>query len=160
MQFKEKKYVIQKIKTSQRIDIIISDNRFGCFDSKTFNVFLSHQLNIKMPFLWLEKVVTFFNCLFIKKFDECWVPDFEAEPNLSGDLARNSCLKNIKYLGALSRMTHFNLEIKRDVIVVLSGPEPQRTVFENLILKQAQNLPLRFLIVQGRPEKMENRSAL
>ncbi len=152
--WKEKK-AVQRIIDEEKIDVILSDNRFGCHSPKTKNIFLTHQLKIKMPYPFLERTVDFFNHLFIKKFNECWIPDFDNEPNLSGELAHGSFLKHSKFIGALSRMEYFETKKKNDVVVVLSGPEPQRTFLEALIFEQIKGLDLKILIVQGKTEKME-----
>lgn len=146
----------------QNIDIVISDNRFGFFNATVKSIFMTHQLNIKAPF---SVIVDFVNAFFIKKFDVCWIPDFENQPNLSGTLGHGGLAKllNIKYLGALSRMQYAEKEKKYKAIFVLSGPEPQRTIFENIILKQLKTLnvdtPPLYVLVRGLPQAtnlMEN----
>ncbi|MFT4972667.1 MAG: UDP:flavonoid glycosyltransferase YjiC (YdhE family) [Paraglaciecola sp.] len=155
----------------QKIDVIISDNRFGCFLKKVKTVFLTHQLTIKMPFKLLETPVRWGNFYWIRKFDECWIPDFEGENSLSGELSEigksglrfTKILKfskldskqKLKFIGILSRMKSGILEKKYLAIFILSGPEPQRTFFESAILIQLQNLEGDFLIVQGKTESKE-----
>jgi len=164
---------IQHLVEKEKIDVIISDNRFGCFSKKAKTVFLTHQLTIKMPFSWLEKPVRLGNFFWIRKFDELWIPDFAGEENLSGELSHlptpkgelkhdkgtNSLLevggKKIKYIGALSRMKKYDATKKYDAIFILSGPEPQRTFLEKKILEQIELLKGKFLIVQGKTERKE-----
>ena len=153
---------IQKYILAYGIQGIVSDNRYGCHSSRVPSVFLTHQLFIKIPFRPLEKFVRWVNLRFIRNFDECWMPDVAGEPNLSGELGHSSAgfrsFKNfgsLKYLGALSRMQHFETEKKYDAIAVLSGPEPQRSFLEQETIEQAKKLPHCFLIVQGKTEKQE-----
>jgi hypothetical protein len=40
-------------------------------------------------------------------------------------------------------------EPEYDAAVILSGPEPQRTLLEHILLEQASRLPYRFMFVQG-----------
>ena len=154
---------IDQIIQRERIDAIISDNRFGCFSKKVKTVFLTHQLMIKMPYQWLEKPVNWGNHFWIRQFDECWIPDFFGDHNLSGDLSdykrngsRNFKNKGVredpKFIGILSRMKAGLPTKKYRAIFILSGPEPQRTYLEEKILKQIEKMPERFLIVQGKTE--------
>ncbi|MFK7807674.1 MAG: glycosyltransferase [Saprospiraceae bacterium] len=153
----QERKAIQRLVTEQDVQILISDNRFGCYTPKTYNVFMTHQLNIMAPFSLAEKVIAFWNKKILSRFDLCWVPDFEKAPGLSGDLSHPSPVASVKYIGPLSRMEAIKVKKKYDAIVILSGPEPQRTRLEKLILQQAKNLPYRFLVVRG---KMMDRQPL
>lgn len=149
---------LDSIIEEHKITTIISDNRYGMHHPAVFSVFLTHQLNIQVPNKWLESMVAKYNHYFIRKFDQCWVPDHANEPSLAGDLAHGSPLKNIEYLGPLSRMSKLSIKAtQQDVIAVLSGPEPQRTYLEDKIIKQAKALPYQFLIVGGKPKTMEQK---
>jgi uncharacterized protein (TIGR00661 family) len=148
----QEKKVIEKLIETEQIDIILSDNRFGCYSKKIKSIFITHQINIKTPISFFDQFIAIINHYLIKKFDECWIPDFENNPNLAGSLAHKTNLKNIKYIGSLSRMTSFERKKKYDVIAVLSGPEPQRTYLEKAIIEQSENLNSKILIVQGKTE--------
>lgn len=155
---KEKKEIAQ-IVVKEKIDIIISDNRFGVFSEMTYNVFMTHQINLPVPIPVIRQLGNWFNRRMIQRFDECWIPDFEKKPNLSGNLSHdNFSLKNTptKYIGSLSRMKKIEREVKRKAIIILSGPEPQRTFLEKKILAQALELPFQFLLVKGQTEQKEH----
>jgi uncharacterized protein (TIGR00661 family) len=133
------------------IDVVISDNRYGLYNKAVHSVFMTHQVNIKAPFSFMVNAV---NRFYIKKFDICWIPDFENTPNLAGVLAHGGLVKKlkVKYLGALSRMEKREVENRYDAIFVLSGPEPQRTILENKILGQLKNADLasyKFALIRG-----------
>ncbi len=149
----EKKAIDQIVK-KERITAIISDNRYGCYHPTIPSIFISHQLFLKMPsFLqWIEPIVAQTQMRFIQHFRQCWIPDFPSPlQNLSGDLAHKKPLNPDKFhfIGTLSRMKkslppmttntspvqHF-LKEKYDVVAILSGPEPQRTLFEEMLQKQ------------------------
>ena len=153
--YKEKK-VIEKLVEEHQLDIIISDNRFGCHSSKTYNVFMTHQLNIPIPMPVVKQIGNWYNHFQIKKFNECWIPDFEGTPNLAGKLSHQHNIDATEYIGALSRMNFQKKEIKRKAIIILSGPEPQRTYLEEKLIQQAKHLPFQFLIVKGQTEKQEH----
>src|ERR1043166_5258587 len=76
---------LDKITTAEKIDAVISDNRFGLWTKKVPCIFITHQLMIKSPFG--EKLLHRLNKNHIKKYTECWIPDAEGADNLSGDLA-------------------------------------------------------------------------
>lgn len=144
--------VLKTLIAKHRIDAIISDNRYGCFSRNVKSVFVTHQLNILIPNFILQKLVNRINHQFIRRFDECWIPDVEDTNNLGGELTKFSTEISAKFLGVLSRMNSLDLPKKYDAIIVLSGPEPQRTHLEKLILAQAKFLPYQFLLVQGKTE--------
>ena len=153
---------MRRLVSQYHIDGIISDNRFGCRHEQAPGVLLTHQINLIVPVFLLEKMAGWFNRQFIRRFDECWAPDVAGSPNLSGRLSHEDKMggnfklpPNLRYVGALSRMEFFKTEKKYDAIAVLSGPEPQRTRLEEMLLRQASQLPHRFLVVQGKPERRE-----
>ena len=119
---------------------VISDNRLGLFTKKVPAVFITHQLRVLSgQTTWLT---SFIHSIIIKKYKECWVPDAESTPNLSGKLGHleNSSL-NIKYLGVLSRLNYKKVKKKYDVMVLLSGPEPQRSMLEEKLLVEFNDYP-------------------
>ena len=151
---------ISKIVEKENIDIIISDNRFGVFSKKTYNVFMTHQINLPIPIPLFRQMGNWLNRKMIQRFNECWIPDFEKKPNLSGKLSHgNFSLKNntfTKYIGSLSRIKKIKSDLNRKAIIILSGPEPQRTFLEKKILEQALELPFQFLLVKGQTERKEH----
>lgn len=151
----DEKRMVQKIVKEFKIDAIISDNRFGCRSKEVRSVFMTHQLRIKMPIGFLENWVASINHSFINKFDQCWIPDVEGSPNLSGILSHNISFPNLHFIGVLSRMEYEEIPKKYDAVVVLSGPEPQRTFLEKKIIRQLEQIPGHYLIVQGKTESEE-----
>ncbi len=151
------KKMVEKLVAAHGIEGIISDNRFGCRSRKVPSVFITHQINLLVPFPPLQTIARKINRHFIKKFDACWIPDAEGEPNLSGKLSHGLGKTNfpVRYIGCLSRMEAFKTAKKYDVIAVLSGPEPQRSALEKAVLEQAEKLPLKFLVVLGKTEQHE-----
>jgi uncharacterized protein (TIGR00661 family) len=133
------------------IDIIISDNRYGLFNKEIHSVFLTHQLLIKTPVF--QKRLQKLNFYFINKFDECWVPDFNGEPNLAGILSHPKKMPAIpvRYIGWLSRFEKAEQKEEKHLLILLSGPEPQRTILENKILKQLENFSQPVLMIRGLP---------
>ena len=88
------------------------------------------------------------------------VPDDKRNP-LSGDLSHNLRYfkdNKVEYLGIISDLRRREVEQDIDYFVSLSGPEPQRTVLEKIILKQASSLKGKVVIALGRPEDQRNRA--
>ncbi|UAB76168.1 glycosyltransferase [Mesoflavibacter sp. SCSIO 43206] len=143
---------IKKIVHDYAIEGIISDNRMGVYSSKIPSVFITHQLNVLSGMT--TKLSTSLHDYYLKKFDECWVPDFENTPNLSGKLGHDftSKLLPIKYIGALSRLEKTLIPSKFDIMVLLSGPEPQRGLLEQKLFKELADYNGNILFVKGKIE--------
>jgi uncharacterized protein (TIGR00661 family) len=155
---KEHKWLKKAIKDYQ-IDAVISDNRYGLHYSGVPCVFITHQLLIKNPLGSLaEKLLQKINYNQINRFHQCWIPDFDDHPNLAGDLSHPQKMPKIPayYIGPLTRMKKLETIIdKNHLLIILSGPEPQRSVFENLIFEQIISFPGTATIVRGLPSGME-----
>lgn len=143
---------IEKIVEQEKIDIIISDNRYGCWSGKTRNVFISHQLTLLTPVF--SSFVNSKHKRLIEKFSVCWVPDEEGAESLAGELAINSNLKP-RYIGLLSRMKWSESQIRYEIMVILSGPEPQRSIFEGIMMKELKSSNKKCLVVRGLPGQSE-----
>ena len=122
---------------------------------------MCHQLALIPPRLldWATPAVFKLHMSFINQFNELWIPDFSSEDNLSGRLAHQfKSEDNWRFLGPLSRFENLkpsNIEDnfgEIDIVCVLSGPEPQRTLFEENLIKAAHKIKRRVLIVQGKTE--------
>jgi len=137
----------EKIVRDEKIDTVISDNRYGCYSRYAKSIFIYHQVNLLMPegWKWMEKSVNYFNQRQIKKFDECWVPTPSDQffPELTSTSA------SVKFIGFLSRFSAMNTPKKYRVMAICSGPEPQRSYFERNISKKLQDANYPTLIVRG-----------
>lgn len=146
---------IEKIVSKEKINLIISDMRYGAF-SKVPSYFITHQLKYIAP-LGLTPLTEFFNSLFQKKFNKFFVPDFpDFENSLSGELSHNLKFFNkekLVYFGIISEFQKKNLKKDIDVFISISGPEVQRGVFERIILNQTGELDKKIIISLGTPEK-------
>lgn len=146
---------LKKIVAEYQINAVISDNRFGLYHKNIPTVFITHQLLIKTPFGgWIERTLQKINYRFINKYSACWIPDFAGNNNLSGELAHPAQLPaHTTYIGCLSRFEQkAGVEKKYDLLVLISGPEPQRSNLEKMILDQIKSLSITALIVSGKPD--------
>lgn len=153
---------LQDIIDNCSIDVVISDNRYGLWTDKVPCVFIGHQIVLQPSerLKWATPIAYRMQRLFLDRFDEVWIPDNEKENSIAGDLVHQYPLtKNMKLMGALSRFEQKdNLEHEfgeLDIVCVLSGPEPQRSLLEYQLKKQLKDLGRSVLIVQGKTETYE-----
>ncbi|TBM99010.1 glycosyltransferase [Hyunsoonleella flava] len=149
---KAEKIATRDIVESHNISGIISDNRLGVYDKDTPCAFVTHQLNVLSgSTTWLS---TKLHEKYMANFNECWVPDAEGDLNLSGKLGHKRQLNiKTKYIGPISRFTKMDIEETIDLLVLLSGPEPQRSLLEDKLLKEVKNYGGHVVFVRGIPEK-------
>jgi len=137
-----------------KIDGVISDNRLGLYTSKVPTVFITHQLQVLSG--KTTGLTTYLHKRFIKRFDECWVPDYKGSTNLSGILGHPEKKDYpVQYIGPLSRMHKESLMLCYDALVILSGPEPQRSILEKILLTELKKYNGSILFVRGLIEKEE-----
>ena len=143
----------------------------GCGRKKVYSIYMTHQLMIKAPerMKWVEPLLHKAHHWFIKRYDECWIPDIPGEKNLSGDLSHKYPLpSNAHFIGILSRFNADNdlggqkvEEQRPDLLFLLSGPEPQRSIFEEIVLKELTLHPHEnVVILRGLPGNPEHTSPL
>ena len=153
---------LKRIVNEENIDFIISDNRFGLFHKTVPCAYITHQILIKLPkgWAWLEPFVAFVHRCIINRFTECWVPDFEdVSESLAGELSHPAIMpRKVRYIGALSRFNELGvrseeLGVRNLVLAILSGAEPQRTIFENeLFISLQNNTSENIILIQGKVE--------
>ncbi len=150
---------LKKAAAEHRIDIVISDNRFGLYHKGLHCVFMTHQLFIKTGNSITEQIAQKINYHYIGRFNECWVPDHPGTDNLAGELSHPGKMPPVpvKYIGALSRFNKNDAEKTIDILAIVSGPEPQRSLFEELLRKQLNIPGKKNVLVRGLPGKMFTR---
>ena len=147
---REEKKALQPIIARYQISHIISDNRYGIYHPDLPSAFICHQL---FPITPMQGISNKVHERMLSNFDEIWVPDSKGEPNLSGKLAHGSSNLNPKFMGPLSRF-HKTTTTNKDefILVILSGPEPQRSHLEERIRTQFKEMNLKVKLVQGKTE--------
>jgi hypothetical protein len=170
---------LRKQLTDLDIDWVISDNRFGLYHPGVKTFFITHQLFIQAPPL-LKQLANLVNHNYIRRFDVCLVPDFAGNDNLSGALSHgNGIPKNVRYIGPLSRFGNFSgipgedvtfaksdsirttspQEIDHEFVLIISGPEPSRTKFRELLAGIFFSYPKPSLLIEGRTESQERNNS-
>lgn len=155
---------LKRIIKEYNINAVISDNRYGLWCEKIPSVFIGHQMMIKLPgfMKWSEWLIHKINLSFIKRFDECWIPDYQGKFILSGDLAHKYELPSkFHFLGPLSRFhlqteqewKYVDPELRNNLLIILSGPEPQRSILEKKLYTQLEKTGRYATVVRGVTEK-------
>lgn len=140
----------------QNIDLVISDNRFGCYSKVIPSIYITHQLRIPFatPFQKFESAGQMLHAHFQKPFSEVWIPDTSEKPGLGGRMSHSGLIagKHV-FVGPLTRFTPSNPSEKKRFqwMAMLSGPEPQRSILEKKAVKAFSQLPGNKLLVQGKP---------
>jgi hypothetical protein len=152
---KENQWLRQTV-TDYGIDAVISDNRYGLWHPHIPTVFITHQLQVQTGLRGIgEAMLRKWQYRFINRFTQCWVPDCENPvQSLAGRLSHPGKMPAIPvhYLGALSRFTQQEMPVMCHLLILLSGPEPQRSVFEYQMLHQLNGVKFSTLLVRGLPQ--------
>lgn len=151
---------LKKLLETQKIDAIISDNRYGLYHPAIPSVFICHQLFIDTGWRPLNKLAQKINYRLIQKFSECWVPDWP-EHGLAGKLSHPEYMPTVpvKYMGPLSRFSkNTTLVAGTQLFILLSGPEPHRSIWEQQLISQLKHYPGKAILVRGLPASTEKLS--
>jgi UDP-N-acetylglucosamine transferase subunit ALG13 len=158
---------LKKVILEEKPDIVFSDNRYGLWNKSVYCIFMTHQLEIQITggLKFLKSLFRNTIYLAITRYNECWIPDFELNWGLAGKLSHPAKLPpNSTYIGTLSRFLGNKpqydpgYEKEYDIMAILSGPEPQRTIFENILLYGLEKSGLTAIVVSGRTEKKEEKT--
>ncbi len=146
------KALFDRIRHPLRLNAVISDQRFGIRNADVPSVLITHQV---FPFTPIAQgAMRAVNLRHIARFDRCWVMDEAEAPGLAGALSHGPRMPgNTRYIGTQSRMhaTGPRPEKEYRIVAVFSGPEPQRTLLEQLLLHQLPQIPGEHLMVMGLP---------
>jgi UDP-N-acetylglucosamine transferase subunit ALG13 len=120
------------------------------------SVFMGHQLQIKTGLgIATDAVLRRLNYRYLHHFSACWVPDYQQAPGLAGALSHPLQLPEfpLHYLGPLSRFHETGQPPGDYLLFLLSGPEPQRTLLENIFLRELEQYKGKAILVRGLPEE-------
>jgi len=169
--------------TAERLGLthLVSDHRYGlkvdAGKDGVVSVLVLHQAVPALPGLWrwprwMEAASWLLWPWFrrrMRDFDEVWIPDHaEKARALAPALSHFGGLRNlglpVRYLGWQSRWSGFGVGLPQTngeaLLVVLSGPEPARSLWETNLLQQWQDWakqedvdgPAAFWMVRGLPD--------
>lgn len=140
----------------EKPDLIISDNRYGFRNASIPSILITHQLLVKTGLGGLaDLIMKKFLRSQIKHFNSCWVPDTENAPGLASELSHPPFQLPcpVSYIGLVSRLERSTIDNSDGpVVVILSGPEPQRTVLEHRIMESLKATTRPIVIIRGKPD--------
>lgn len=141
---------LQQIVKEHAIDAVISDNRYGMYHQEVPSIMMTHQLQPISGFGRIaDNITAKLHHKFIAKFDACWLVDDEAE-NIAGSLSKPKMLPpNTKYIGLLSQVEKSGVANNGSLMVLLSGPEPQRTILSDKLWQQVGSFQGKVTFVEG-----------
>lgn len=153
LHYRNDKRAIKRLQAVEKFDLIISDNRYGIWGRGAQSHIITHQLKVIYrwlpPLEWLSKIII---SRLLKPFDSCLIPDYEGPDNLTGAISMPPKGINYLYINPLSRFPVDGLNIplpSYDILAILSGPEPQRTKLENMILELAAKSSKNIMLLRG-----------
>lgn len=142
------------------IDFIISDNRYGFSHPDIPSVFVTHQLRPVPPksMIWLQSAFGRYHLWMLRKYKYIWVADFKGSESVVGSMsALPGNNPKIRYIDPLSWLEGKSIDkpVKEqyDILILLSGPEPQRSLLEVKVLNDFKDSDKKILILQGLPHK-------
>lgn len=141
---KQEHNIASSLSIKYNADVVISDNRYGFYSREAYNVFITHQLNPQVPIFGkrvrrlLNSFITFFDCV--------WVPDNEEKP-ICGELTQSKLSIPIFYIGLLTRFNKQHISEDLDFLVIVSGPEPERSRFQKRMFEILKNKECSYRIV-------------
>lgn len=143
-------FMLRRIVRQLKPGMIISDNMFGLYHRDIFSVYITHQLRIPFPgyLRWIEPAGIWLHRRVIRNFDLCLVPDYPGAENLSGRLSHDLRITpGITFIGPLSRfentaVTEGSRAPGGYTLLILSGPEPQRSALLRRVMESVDQLPL------------------
>ena len=153
----EERKRLELICAKNRYDLIISDNRLGVFSADTPSVFITHQLHYHLPMVFwpVELLAVAMNGYLHGKFRHIIVPDNPPGPaSLAGKLSRSfmeETKKRVYYAGILTSMHQRDTPRDLDYLVMISGPEPQRTQLEKILLPRIGGIEGKSVVLLGSP---------
>jgi uncharacterized protein (TIGR00661 family) len=149
----------EKLVDQYEADFIISDNRYGCHSKRIPSYLITHQLRFQLPnwLKWSAWISEWFNWFYFRHYRNVLIPDEKGTLNLSGDLSHKGRITShpkLRFVGPLSSLPPGVKPVKEDIdwLFLISGPEPHRTIFEDLIISQIDALQGKKTIVLGKPE--------
>lgn len=149
---------IRELEKRLHPDLIISEMRLGVWSKRVPSVLITHQLRFYLPpvLRWAAIFGEEFNRIVFRKYRYVFVPDAEGRPNLSGELSHKGRIARhpkVRYIGCLSSIETAGTPVEEDIdlLISISGPEPQRGCFEAKVMEQVEKYPGSVWVARGEP---------
>lgn len=113
---------VEKMVYKYKVDVVLSDHRYGFFSMKVPSIFITHQVNL--PTRWYEWSVASVHRSLMGLFSTIWVMD-DTNNRLAGKLSKSSRDKRIEFIGHYTRFSRYNIpeEKNGNTVLILSGPD-------------------------------------
>ena len=164
----EKKW-IRSVAEELKPQLIIADNCYGLHHPNIPSVLITHQLFIPTGMGKLANgLLRSFLYRLIGKFKEVWVPDYEGPVSLGGELSHPVIKPRVPlyYIGPLNRFSEAldNKNVSTagadpEILILLSGPEPQRSILESIVKKQLTGVNRKVCLLRGLPGMNQSEAA-
>ena len=148
---KKEQHEVEALVKNLRADLVVSDNRYGCYSTAVPSIYITHQYEVRLPRSWsaFEPLVNRWQRSRFRRFQEVWIPDQPGSGLTEAFVPRRA---GVTYVGWLSRFGQDNPSPGNyPIVAVVSGPEPQRRFFENILRKALKEHGERSLLVTGQP---------
>jgi len=111
----------EKVVQEYKLDLIISDQRYGFFSAQVPSIFITHQINF--PVKGLYRFFNVINRRQLSKFDVIWIMD--NNQNLGGSLSHSRSFKNTVKIGHHSRFLLNKKELIKTInaVLIINGPK-------------------------------------
>lgn len=149
---REHHWLKRKLK-NHKWDLVISDNRYGLYSTEIKSIFITHQTNIITGLgKWMDASAASVLKNLIERFEQCWIPDDKGLNSISGKLSGGEYIpRNSRCIGPLSRLENNSQHPNDHILVLLSGPEPQRSILEEILIEQLKCSTEKILFIRGLP---------
>jgi len=150
---------LEAMLSKDKYDLVISDNRLGVFSGRVPSIFISHQLHYHLPLLyWPAELLAIPANMFLhEQYNRIIVPDNPPGPlSLAGKLSRpqtDVARDRAWFSGIISGTRQIACTTDLDYLVIISGPEPQRSILEKIIRTKIRNLEGSGIVLLGSPQK-------
>lgn len=141
------KIALKKMIRNTKPAMLFSDNRLFVRSPRIPSVYMTHQLSIRHNWKILERLINAIHYYFINQFDTCWVPD-TPDNDIAGELSCGTVSIEKHYIGALSRFQQPDRKPEKIFrkVCILSGPEPDRSIWANKIKNLWKDKPESLII--------------
>jgi len=154
--FQREHQFVHRLCRTQRFDRIVSDSRYGVFMKRIPSFYVVHSLRQIVPGRpkLIELMIERIQYRMFAGARKLIIPDQE-ENGLAGDLCHDVTFfprDRLEYIGVLSSVRRREVQPDVDYFISVSGAEPQRSIFEEMVLAQARGLKGRVVIALGKPD--------
>ena len=155
--FNKENKLIKNLHSEQKFGCVISDSRYGVHLPDVPSYLIHSHIRVGLGKLsFISRIITEIgNLTFLKNYSRLLIPD-EEKNGVCGPMTHDLLfIRDPVYLGLLSMVKKRKIKSDLDYFFSVSGPEPQRTVFEKKVLSSLKNLKGKMAVALGKPESQK-----